>query len=404
MLRALEQQDLEQAQVYFQEALEKDSDEELLGLAEYLESIGFLSEAQTIYEGLINRFPEVAIRLANIAMEDGKVELAFAYLDQIDENSPYYVEALVSQADFYQLEGLTDVAKEKLLLACQLSNDPLLRFGLAELELELENFQAAIKEYARLDNRAIYHDTGVSTYQRIGFAYANMGKFEVAIEFLEKAIELEYNDQSLFELATLLFEQEHYQRATLYFKQLETLNPDFEGYQSLYAQSLHAEHDVRAALTIVQKALTRNEMDVSLLLLASQYAYELNDSPLAEVYLLKAKVWAEDLEEINLRLSSMFLEQNRYEDLIALDSPEIENVLTRWQIAKGYQFLEAEEALLKYGELHDDLKDNPEFLKEYSLLLREKGEFDTAKQVLRRYLDYTPDDIDMLELFQSFED
>ena len=242
MLRFLEQQDLEQAQKYFQKALEEDGDETLYDLGLYLESIGFYPYAKKIYLQLVNDFPELYVQLAQIATEDGEVEEAFAYLDHLSADSPYYLEALVVKADLYQSEGLADVAREKLLEATSLSDDPILIFGLAELEMELENFQEAIQDYAQLDNRLIYEMTGVSTYQRIGLAYASMGKFEVAIEFLEKAVELEYDDQMVYELATLLFDQGEYQKANLYFKQLDTINPDFEGYEYAYAQSLHAEH------------------------------------------------------------------------------------------------------------------------------------------------------------------
>ena len=134
----------------------------------------------------------------------------------------WYVSALALKADLYQLEGLTDVAREKLLEALNYSDDALLVFGLAELDSELGNYQEAIQGYAQLDNRSIYEQTGVSTYQRIGYAYAQLGKFEAATEFLEKALELEYDDQTAFELASLYFDQEEYQKSVLYFKQIDT--------------------------------------------------------------------------------------------------------------------------------------------------------------------------------------
>ncbi|MEY8462545.1 tetratricopeptide repeat protein [Streptococcus merionis] len=398
VLEALEAQDLEMAEQRFRLALSEDDEETLLDLATYMEGIGFLPQAQEIYEKLLLHYPEVAINLANIAMEDGNVEQAFAYLDQIDETSPSYLQALVTKADFYQLEGLADVAKEKLLEASQLTDDELVRFGLAEIELELENYQSAIRYYASLDNRAIYEQTGVSTYQRIGYAYANLGKFEAAIEFLEKAVELEYDDQTLYELATLLYESENYQRANLYFKQLEALNPDFNGYHYPYAQSLHAEHQLEEALRLLQGYLSKDETAVPILLLASQYAYEFKDSELAESYLIKAREWADDLEEIDLRLSSMYLEQERFEDVLDLVREDMDHVLTRWNIAKAYRALEREEVDLAYRDLVADLQDNPEFLKEYIFVLREVGDFVEAKQQLQRYLTLVPDDLDMAAL------
>lgn len=248
MLRALEQQDLDLAQEYFLEAIRKDDDGTLYDLGLYLESHGFYDHAREIFLQLVSECPELYLNLAQIANEDGEVEKAFTYLDQFSEDSPFYLEALVVKADLYQSEGLADVAREKLLEALALSDEPILVFGLAELDMELGNFQEAIQGYAQLDNREIYEETGVSTYQRIGLAYASLGKFEAAIEFLEKAVELEYDDQTVYELATLLFDQGEYQKANLYFKQLDTINPDFEGYEYAYAQSLHAEHRLEEAL------------------------------------------------------------------------------------------------------------------------------------------------------------
>ncbi|MGT2755559.1 tetratricopeptide repeat protein [Streptococcus ovuberis] len=397
MIEALARQDLDRADGYFKEALSEDSPDTLLDLGEYLEGIGFFPQARQIYEKLLPQFPELGLNLAGIAIEDGQTEEAFAYLDAFDATSPFYVEALVAKADFYQLEGLADVAKEKLLEATQLSGEPLLLFGLAELELELEDYWSAIEHYASLDNREIYDQTGISTYQRIGYAYAHLGKFEAAIEFLEKAIELEYDDQTLFELAALLFDQEEYQRANLYFKQLESLNPDFQGHESLYAQSLHAEHQTKEALELLERYLSDHPMAVSALLLASQYAYELKDSQQAEAHLLVAKEWAEDLEEIDLRLSSLYLEQERYEELLALEREDLDHVLTRWQIAKAYKALESDQALEKYGDLFPDLRDNPDFLKDYGYLLREYGQLTEAKTVLGQYLLLVPDDLEVAE-------
>ena len=191
MLEALDQQDLTRADYYFQKALVEDSDDLLLELAYYLEGIGFYPQARQIYEKLVPIFPEVNLNLASIASEDGQIEEAFAYLEEIQPNSDSYVSALVLKADFYQMEGLTDVARDKLLEALNYSDDPLLIFGLAELDSELGNDLEAIKGYAQLDNREIYEQTGISTYQRIGTAYARLGKFESAIEFLEKALELD---------------------------------------------------------------------------------------------------------------------------------------------------------------------------------------------------------------------
>ncbi|OEH39176.1 hypothetical protein A4252_04080 [Streptococcus pneumoniae] len=401
MLQALEEQDLTKAEHYFAKALENDSSNLLYELATYLEGIGFYPQAKEIYLKIVEDFPEVHLNLAAIASEDGQIEEAFTYLEEIQADSDWYVSSLALKADLYQLEGLTDVAREKLLEALTYSEDSLLILGLAELDSELENYQAAIQAYAQLDNRSIYEQTGISTYQRIGFAYAQLGKFETATEFLEKALELEYDDLTAFELASLYFDQEEYQKATLYFKQLDTISPDFEGYEYGYSQALHKEHQVQEALRIAKQGLEKNPFETRLLLAASQFSYELHDASGAENYLLTAKEDAEDTEEILLRLATIYLEQERYEDILDLQSEEPENLLTKWMIARSYQEMDdLDTAYEHYQELTGDLKDNPEFLEHYIYLLRELGHFEEAKVHAHTYLKLVPDDVQMQELFE----
>ena len=401
MLQALEEQDLTKAEHYFAKALENDPSELLYELATYLEGIGFYPQAKEIYLKIVENFPEVNLNLAVIASEDGQIEEAFAYLEEIQPDSDWYVSALALKADLYQLEGLTDVAREKLLEALSYSEDPLLILGLAELDSELENYQEAIQGYAQLDNRSIYEQTGISTYQRIGFAYAQLGKFETATEFLEKALELEYDDLTAFELASLYFDQEEYQKAVLYFKQLDTISPDFEGYEYGYSQALHKEHQVQEALRIAKQGLEKNPFETRLLLAASQFSYELHDASGAENYLLTAKEDAEDTEEILLRLATIYLEQERYEDILDLQSEEPENLLTKWMIARSYQEMDdLDTAYDHYQELAGDLKDNPEFLEHYIYLLRELGYVEEAKVNAQSYLKLVPDDVQMQELYE----
>lgn len=402
MLQALEEQDLTKAEHYFAKALENDPSDLLYELATYLEGIGFYPQAKDIYLKIVEDFPEVNLNLAAIASEDGQIEEAFAYLEEIQADSDWYVSALALKADLYQMEGLTDVAREKLLEALSYSEDPLLILGLAELDSELENYQEAIQGYAQLDNRTIYEQTGISTYQRIGFAYAQLGKFETAIEFLEKALELEYDDLTAFELASLYFDQEEYQKAVLYFKQIDTISPDFEGYEYGYSQALHKEHQVQEALRIAKQGLEKNPFETRLLLAASQFSYELHDASGAENYLLTAKTDAEDTEEILLRLATIYLEQERYEDILDLQSEEPENLLTKWMIARSYQEMDdLDTAYEHYQELAGDLKDNPEFLEHYIYLLRELGYFEEAKVNAQAYLKLVPDDVQMQELFET---
>ncbi|VHM61250.1 TPR repeat-containing protein [Streptococcus pyogenes] len=404
MIASLDQQDLAHAEKYFQKALKEDDADSLIALGEYLESIGFLPHAKRIYLQLADDYPELNINLAQIAAEDDAIEEAFLYLDKVSKDSPNYLSALLVMADLYDMEGLTEVAREKLLQAVGISPEPLVIFGLAEIDMSLQYFKEAIDYYAQLDNRQILELTGISTYQRIGRAYASLGKFEAAIEFLEKAVAIEYEDETVFELATLMYDQENYQKANLYFKQLETINPDYPGYEYGYALSLHEEHKTSEALRLVQQGLRKNAFDSQLLLLASQLSYELHDRQNAENYLLQAKEVAVDDEEILMRLVTLYFDAERFEEVIALNRETIDNVLTKWTIAKAYHAWEQEEvALALYNEISADLAENPEFLQDYAYLLREFGQFHKAIQMATAYLRQVPDDVNMQDFLDHIK-
>ncbi|HFN2738972.1 TPA: tetratricopeptide repeat protein [Streptococcus pyogenes] len=404
MIASLDQQDLAHAEKYFQKALKEDDADSLIALGEYLESIGFLPHAKRIYLQLADDYPELNINLAQIAAEDDAIEEAFLYLDKVSKDSPNYLSALLVMADLYDMEGLTEVAREKLLQAVGISPEPLVILGLAEIDMSLQYFKEAIDYYAQLDNRQILELTGISTYQRIGRAYASLGKFEAAIEFLEKAVAIEYEDETVFELATFMYDQENYQKANLYFKQLETINPDYPGYEYGYALSLHEEHKTSEALRLVQQGLRKNAFDSQLLLLASQLSYELHDRQNAENYLLQAKEVAVDDEEILMRLATLYFDAERFEEVIALNRETIDNVLTKWTIAKAYHALEQEEvALALYNEISADLAENPEFLQDYAYLLREFGQFHKAIQMVTAYLRQVPDDVNMQDFLDHIK-
>ena len=83
MVEALEMQELEEAEIQYQKALLEDEDADLLDLGQYLESIGFYPQAKEIYQQIAPTYPEVYLSLATILAEDGQMEEAFAYLEEI---------------------------------------------------------------------------------------------------------------------------------------------------------------------------------------------------------------------------------------------------------------------------------------------------------------------------------
>ena len=105
-----------------------------------------------------------------------------------------------------------------------------------------------------------------------------------------------------------------------------------------------------------------------------------------KINLLTAKADAEDTEEIILRLATIYLEQERYEDILDLQSEEPEIFWpSGWLLVPIKKWDDLDTAYELYQELAGDLKDNPEFLEHYIYLLRELGYFEEAKVNAQAY-------------------
>ncbi|MGX7049126.1 hypothetical protein RU86_GL001629 [Lactococcus piscium] len=390
-----------------EKALQVDSAELLADLAEYLSMMGFSSESRQVYEAISQENTantDIILNLAEMKVDDGDLDGALALLYQVASTDDNYVAALVMIADLYQLDGVWEAALEKLQEASTLSDSPLVSFAIAELHYNQANWQEAIDYFAKLSQRQILELTKVSIYQRIGTAYASLGEFENAEKFLEKSLEINHDDTVLFELAQISAVLGEHKRAIDYFKQLDALAPDFDGYAYPYAQALIEENDFDSAFAVAKDGLSKNPTDVPLLHLTSRIAYALHDLKASETYLVQALDLAELHDETIFLLSNLYLLQADYEAVINL-APLLDDdhALARWNIAKAYGELEQDTAALAiYDEIDQSvLADNPEFLLDYAHILIRNGRVSDAKLSLTQYLASVPDDENAQELFNE---
>ena len=390
-----------------EKAIQVDPAELLADLAEYLSMMGFSSESRQVYEVISQENTantDIILNLAEMKVDDGDLDGALALLYQVTSTDDNYVAALVMIADLYQLDGVWEAALEKLQEASTLSDSPLVSFAIAELHYNQANWQEAIDYFAKLSQRQILELTKVSIYQRIGTAYASLGEFENAEKFLEKSLEINHDDTVLFELAQISAVLGEHKRAIDYFKQLDALAPDFDGYAYPYAQALIEENEFDSAFAVAKDGLSKNPTDVPLLHLTSRIAYALHDLKASETYLIQALDLAELHDETSFLPSNLYLLQADYEAVINL-APLLDDdhALARWNIAKAYGELEkVTDAISIYDEIDQSvLADNPEFLLDYAHILIRNGRANDAKLSLTQYLASVPDDENAQELFNE---
>lgn len=410
MLAALHEEDLAEAQLMLAEALVHDEPEMLASLGGELLMLGFLDEAKQIFQKLLREFPDedsLHIPLAEIAIEDDQVDEAFALLDAISPDSPAYAQSLMVQADLYQLIGLIEVSEAKLKEAQQLEPDePLLRFALGELYFTNGRFPQAVTEYQALLEAGISDFAPISLNERLGSALSMQGRFEESVPFLEEAIKEEQTDDRLFQLAFTYLQMKENQKAIFLLQQLRLLNPHYQSLYVFLAEALQEEELLTEAQEVLEDGLKEDPYQIELYHLAAENAYRLHDTAAAERLLVKALELDEKEEETILTLSNLYLQEERFEDVIeVLAKLEESEPLGEWNLAQAYEGLEEfAQAAEHYQNAYQDLNHEPDFLKTYGIFLREEGRNDEARKVLTHYLAHIPDDIEIQNLLNDLEE
>lgn len=408
MLQALADENLTEANEYLAKALQEDPADVLHELGEELLAIGFLEEAKAIFEHLLTVSPENDewnIPLAEIAIEDNEIDQAFDYLEKIQQDSEYYPQALLAIADLYQVIGIPEVSEAKLKEATKLlPEEPLIRFALAELYFSVDRFNEASALYEMLLANGIEEISSISMQERLGQSLSMQGDFEATIPPLEATLAEERTDDRLFQLAFTNLQLHENEKAINYLQELRELNPQ---YQSLYlylGQALQEEEMIEEAQQVLEDGIKENPFQVELYHLASENAFRLHEKEKAEKLLLDALNVGDKQDETLLTLSNLYLDQERYEDVVQTvnQMEEVANPYAEWNLAHAYNQLEDfAVATVHYEQATHELDHEPDFLKEYALFLREEGQLAKTRELLEQYLTYEPGDMEVLSLLDD---
>lgn len=411
VLNAIHEENLVEAQLMLTKALHNDNEDVLANLGDELLSLGFLDEAQRVFQELVALFPEIDglnIPLAEIAIEDNRIDEAFEYLEKIGKDSDSYVQSLLVTADLYQVLGIPEVSESKLKEAQQLLPDEtLIIFALGELYFANGQFAEALNAYQDLLERGVETISAVSINERLGSSLSMLGEFEASIPYYEQALRAGQTDDRLFQLAFTYIQLGDNQKAIILLQQLRALNPH---YQSLYlylAEALQEEEMLLEAKEVLEEGLKENPYQVELYQFASENAYRLHDIQKAESLLKEALALEEKKDETLLTLSNLYINEARFEDVIETlnQMEEVNHPYAEWNVAHAYNQLEKFDlAKAHYKNAHQELSHEPEFLKEYGLFLREEGDIETSRALLEHYLQHEPTDSEVISFLEETDE
>lgn len=398
---------IDEARKEFAWSLRKDNDDMVYSLAEELYSLGFTNMAKRAYKKLLERHPdadEFRTSLADIAIGEGNDDEALNYLSQIRPDSDAYLESLLVAADLYQTQGMFDVSERKLITAYQIAPDePVIQFALAELYFDIKKYTEAIPLYLNLIKQGITELSKVNLVQRLGMAYAESGKFEQAVGYLEQIHDEDLDDDTAFQLAFTRLKLGQIDEAIKELEKLKEKSPDYATVYPALAEAYEQKGKIEDALIALQEGMSVDEFNLQLYLKASDLSIKLGKKDQAEKYLKTALQQDPDNPSIVAALSRLLIDQHAELENIEL----LSNYLSNNEVDPSFYWLRGQSyaAIEDFGNAIDDYKaalkdlsDSADFLRDAAFFFREAGKRKLALECANCYLEFEPNDIDMIEL------
>lgn len=411
MMDAIEQGDLVLIQQLLEQLLMNATPEEQYELAELFVQYGYLKEADQIFEHMQFLFPEetqLKIDRANVLIEMGSEDEALDLLMEVDSSSEEYPQALLVLADYYQMQGLFEVAEQRINEALSLLPDePLLLFAKAELLFELGRFSEAARIYEEL-NEIQSTFAGISIVERLAEVYRAGGAYETALDYYVQALDEEMKPDMLFGAAYAAFQCEKYGLAIQKLEELKELDPDYFSAYLLLAECYAMQENNIKAYTTIQEGLTRDEYDKSLYLFAGKMALKNSKPEEAEEYLRQAIALDPEYMEAILTLMSLFSQQERDEDVIDLFE-ELQKNEFEWTtlypfVAQSYANMEQFARAYEFYRLaYNENKEDVLLLEKFVYFLLEEGKRQEAREILEQLLVLQPAEAEWLELLDSLD-
>lgn len=413
MLAALSSGQLETAKKHFAWALRKDDDDTLFSLAEELYGLGFLNQSARTYKKLLAKYPDeddLKTGLADVAIDEGDTDLALDYLHQVKPDSPAYVQALLVEADLYQTQELFEVSEQKLIEAYKLAPDePVVAFALAEFYFLIRNYNKAINFYLNLIKRGHLEISRVNLVERLGVSYAEAGRFEQAVGYLEQIKPAKLTPDSRFELGFTYLQLNEPRKAIDTFNKLREQDSQYASVYPYLAEAQEQLHQLDAALLTLQEGLAVDQYNEQLYLRTARLALKLDDQELAEKYLREGLSIDPDNLTTVLELSNLLVQRERFQDNVDLldqylQSNEFDPQFY-WNLAVSNDQLDNLKAAKEnYLAAYPFFEHNEDFLKPAIYFFREAGMAEQAVAALRNYLAIVPEDGEMVAMLEDYED
>ncbi|KGA99130.1 hypothetical protein AJ85_21085 [Alkalihalobacillus alcalophilus ATCC 27647 = CGMCC 1.3604] len=394
------------------QAKETANHDQLFTIAEIYYELGHLQEAKKILEELMALYPDegnVLIQLAEILIDLDEEDEAIEYLLDIKENDPTFLQAQLLLADLYQMQALDEVAEQKLLTAAKKAPDEvIISYGLGDFYLGRGDYQKSIPHLKRAVHKK-EELPGMHIELKLAEAYSAGGQFEEALQYYKEGLKDYFEPHALFGYGFTAYQVGDMGLAIEQLEALKALDPDFTSLYPYLARAFEAEQRFDEAMDALKAGMTVDDYNDQLYLLAGKLSFKRQNPDEAVQFLQQAiAINPSNLEAIQT-LAAFYKDQELFEELLELLS-HVEGLgeggdpLLTWYEANALNHDEQfETAAVKYQEVREHFKEDPDFLEEYAYFLLENGERENAIVYFKSLLQYAPSREDVRELLLNLE-
>lgn len=412
MLKYLEEQNLAKAEKQFSKVKQQGTDDEKYSLAEELQNIGYLEEAQELYEILLQAYPkegELKLRIAELLIEMDKDDDAYPYLETIDENDPNYPAALLIEADLYEMQGLYEVSETKLLQAKNiLPKEHVIDYALGEFYMTQGRFLEAARFFKLLldDDMSVIADTDING--RMAEALSAGGAFEEAIGFYETSLANKSEINTQFGYGLTAYQAGNYKVAIKAFNELKEMDPDYHSLYLYLAISYEHEEQLAEALEAAIAGMNVDDFNKELRLYAGKLSLKMGEENKAEQYLREALVLDPEFIEAGIALTRLLIHQEKYDQVLEItelfSQDDASEPQFHWDAAVSYQQTEQyQEALNEYELAYNEFKNNRDFLIDYGYFLLEEGKRERAIHIFNMLAQEEPTNEEWVSVLERLE-
>lgn len=230
----------------------------LLGKARELHTAGSFSDAQLLYQQILESRPEdakVLSKLGAALAAQGKFVESISVLRRAMENDPDLVEAHINLGSVFQIQGKLEEAVDPLKRALEINPDQAAaHVNLGNIFLKQGNPEDAASSY----NRALEIEPEFSqALNGLGTALMQQNKFEEAMKTFERALKITPDQpEILCNLGNLLRTQGKYDDAVETLSKAITLQPKLTEAHNNLGNALKSRGDWDDAMDSYQKALS----------------------------------------------------------------------------------------------------------------------------------------------------